>query len=116
MRNVDCDRVLFLATEQVVSPTRLARGHSRRLGFDLNLRYSSTFLRPFAPSPLRDFRRFIHEKGRMYELAIKYARLVEKEEDLLGASFHLIGIARRFAELKKRASGLRPGQREPVQH
>ena len=54
MGNVESDRVLFRATEEA-SPTRLARGHSRRLGFDLNLRYSSTFLRPFAPSPLRDF-------------------------------------------------------------
>ena len=54
MRNFQSDRVLFLATEEA-SPTRLARGHSRRLGFDLTVRYSSTFLRPFAPSPLRDF-------------------------------------------------------------
>ena len=54
MRNFQSDRFLFLATEEA-SPTRLAQGHSRRLGFDLPFRYSSTFLRPFAPSPLRDF-------------------------------------------------------------
>ena len=54
MGNVESNRVLFLASKEA-SPTRLARRHSRRLGFDLNLRSSSTFLRPFAPSPLRDF-------------------------------------------------------------
>ena len=54
MRNFPSDRVLFLATAEA-SPTRLARRHSRRLGFDLTVRYSSTFLCPFAPSPLRDF-------------------------------------------------------------
>ena len=54
MRNFQSDRFLFLATEEA-SPTRLAQGHSRRLGFDLTFCYSSTFLRPLAPSPLRDF-------------------------------------------------------------
>ena len=54
MRNFQSDRFLFRATEEA-SPTRLAQGHSRRLGFDPTFRYSSTFLRPFAPSPLRDF-------------------------------------------------------------
>jgi hypothetical protein len=54
MGNFQSDRFLFLATEEA-SPTRLAQGHSRRLGFDPTFRYSSTFLRPFAPSPLRDF-------------------------------------------------------------
>ena len=54
MRNFQTDRFLFLATEEA-SPTRLAQGHSRRLGFVPTFRYSSTFLRPFAPSPLRDF-------------------------------------------------------------
>ena len=39
--------------------------------------------------PLEDW---VQEKGRMYELAVKYARLVEEEENLLGASFHLLGI------------------------
>ena len=38
---------------------------------------------------------WIQEKGRMYQLAIKYARLVEAEENLLGASFHLLVIGRR---------------------
>ena len=54
MGNFQSDRFLFLATEEA-SPTRLAQGHSRRLGFDPTFRYSSTFLRPFAPSPLRNF-------------------------------------------------------------
>ena len=54
MRNFQSDRFLFRATEEA-SPTRLAQGHSRRLGFDPPFRYSSTFLRPLAPSPLRDF-------------------------------------------------------------
>ena len=44
MRNFQSDRFLFLATEEA-SPTRLAQGHSRRLGFDPTFRYSSTFLR-----------------------------------------------------------------------
>ncbi len=44
MRNVQSDRFLFLATEEA-APTRLAQGHSRRLGFDPSFRYSSTFLR-----------------------------------------------------------------------
>jgi len=35
---------------------------------------------------------WIRERGRMYELAMKYARRVEEEEDLIGASFHLLGI------------------------
>jgi hypothetical protein len=38
---------------------------------------------------------WVQAKGRMYELAMKYARLVEDEEDLAGASFHLLGIAKR---------------------
>lgn len=38
---------------------------------------------------------WVQEKGRMYQLAIKYARLVEEEKDLLGASFHLLGIGKR---------------------
>jgi ubiquinone/menaquinone biosynthesis C-methylase UbiE len=38
---------------------------------------------------------WIREKGRRYELAMKYARRVEEEEDLIGASFHLLGIGRR---------------------
>ena len=44
MRNFDSDRFLCLATAEA-APTRLAQGHSRRFEFDLNLRYSSTFLR-----------------------------------------------------------------------
>ena len=54
MRTFQNDRFLFPATGEA-SPTRLAQGHSRRLGFDPTFRYSSTFLRPLAPSPLRDF-------------------------------------------------------------
>ena len=44
MRNFDSDRFLCLATAEA-SPTRLARGHSRRFGFDPYRRYPSTFLR-----------------------------------------------------------------------
>jgi len=38
---------------------------------------------------------WVQAKSRMYELAMKYARIVEDEEDLIGASFHLLGIAKR---------------------
>jgi hypothetical protein len=38
---------------------------------------------------------WVDNKSRMYELAIKYARLVEEDEELLGASFHLLGVGRR---------------------
>jgi hypothetical protein len=38
---------------------------------------------------------WVHEKGRMYNLAIKYSRQIEEEENLLGASFHLLGIGKR---------------------
>jgi hypothetical protein len=38
---------------------------------------------------------WVDKKGRMYELAVKYAQLVEEEEELLGASFHLLGVGRR---------------------
>jgi hypothetical protein len=31
----------------------------------------------------------------MYELASKYVQLVEEDEELLGASFHLLGVGRR---------------------
>jgi len=37
---------------------------------------------------------WIQERGRMYQLALKYARRIEEEEGLLGASFHLMGVAR----------------------
>jgi ubiquinone/menaquinone biosynthesis C-methylase UbiE len=35
------------------------------------------------------------ERSRYYELAIKYTKVVEEEESLLGASFHLLGIAQK---------------------
>jgi ubiquinone/menaquinone biosynthesis C-methylase UbiE len=38
---------------------------------------------------------WVDNKGRMYELARKYALLVEEDEALLGASFHLLGVGRR---------------------
>jgi ubiquinone/menaquinone biosynthesis C-methylase UbiE len=38
---------------------------------------------------------WVDKKERTYELAVKYARLVEDEEELLGASFHLLGVGRR---------------------
>ena len=38
---------------------------------------------------------WIREKDRRYELAMKYARRVEEEEELIGASFHLLGIGSR---------------------
>jgi len=44
---------------------------------------------------LKELEDWVHEKGRMYELALKYVRLVEEEEDLLGASFHLLGVGKR---------------------
>jgi hypothetical protein len=44
---------------------------------------------------LRQLEDWIQEKGRMHELALKYARLVEEEESLLGASFHLLGVGKR---------------------
>jgi ubiquinone/menaquinone biosynthesis C-methylase UbiE len=37
---------------------------------------------------------WVDKKGRMYELAVKYAQKVEEEEELLGASFHLLGVGR----------------------
>ena len=39
---------------------------------------------------------WVDKKGRMYELAVKYAQMVEDEEELLGASFHLLGVGRRL--------------------
>jgi hypothetical protein len=39
---------------------------------------------------------WIQEWGRMYDLLLKYARHSEEEENLLGASFHLLGIGRRL--------------------
>ena len=38
---------------------------------------------------------WVDKKGRTYELAVKYAQMVEEEEELLGASFHLLGVGRR---------------------
>lgn len=35
------------------------------------------------------------ERSRYYELAIKYTKVIEEEESLLGASFHLLGIAQK---------------------
>jgi 2-polyprenyl-3-methyl-5-hydroxy-6-metoxy-1,4-benzoquinol methylase len=44
---------------------------------------------------LRPLEDWVQQKGRMYELAVKYAHLVEEEENLLGASFHLLGVGLR---------------------
>ena len=44
---------------------------------------------------LRPLEDWVQEQGRMHELALKYACLVEEEEGLLGASFHLLGIGKR---------------------
>lgn len=44
---------------------------------------------------LRQVEDWVQQKGRMYELVKKYAGQVEEEEDLLGASFHLLGIGKR---------------------
>ena len=41
---------------------------------------------------LEQVEKWFREKGRMYELAVKYARRLEEEEELLGTSFHLLGI------------------------
>ena len=38
---------------------------------------------------------WVQEKGRLFELALKYARTVEEEAVLLGASFHLLGVGKR---------------------
>ena len=51
MRNFPSDRFLFLASKEA-SPTRLARRHSRRLGFNLTVPYSSTFLRSLRSIPI----------------------------------------------------------------
>jgi ubiquinone/menaquinone biosynthesis C-methylase UbiE len=39
---------------------------------------------------------WIREKGHKYELAMKYARRVEEEDDLIGTSFHMLGVAKRL--------------------
>lgn len=44
---------------------------------------------------LDQIEKWSREKGRMYELALKYVRQVEEDEELLGASFHLLGIGMR---------------------
>ena len=54
MPNFDRHSVFSLATTEA-APACLARGHSRWLRFCFDRRYSSTFLPPLAPSPLRDF-------------------------------------------------------------
>ena len=54
MRNFDRRSVFSLTTTET-TPACLARGHSRWLRFCRDRHYSSTFLPPFAPSPLRDF-------------------------------------------------------------
>ena len=54
MPNFDRHSVFSLATTEA-APACLARRHSRWLRFCLDRRYTSTFLPPLAPSPLRDF-------------------------------------------------------------
>jgi hypothetical protein len=54
MDSFDRHSVFSLATTEA-APAGLARRHSRWLSFCLDRRYSSTFLPPLAPSPLRDF-------------------------------------------------------------
>ena len=54
MPNFDRHSVFSLTTTEA-APACLARRHSRWLRFCLDRRYSSTFLPPLAPSPLRDF-------------------------------------------------------------
>jgi len=54
MPNFDRHSVFSLASPEA-APACLARGHWRWLRFCLDRRYSSTFLPPLAPSPLRDF-------------------------------------------------------------
>jgi len=54
MDNFGRHSVFSLATTEA-APACLARRHSRWLRFCLDRRYSSTFLPPLAPSPLRDF-------------------------------------------------------------
>ena len=38
---------------------------------------------------------WVDTRGRMYELAVKYAQMVEEDAELVGASFHLLGVGRR---------------------
>jgi len=54
MPTFDRHSVFSLATTEA-APACLARRHSRWLRFCLDRRYTSTFLPPLAPSPLRDF-------------------------------------------------------------
>jgi hypothetical protein len=89
MRNFQGDRFLLLATQEA-SPTRLAQGHSRRLGFDPTFRHSSTFLRPFAPSPLRDFVAVGSEVARLHashrpplKLHVRFSRMQLSRRHLL---------------------------------
>lgn len=44
---------------------------------------------------LTQLEEWVGKKERMYELAMKYARRIEEDEDLIGASFHLLAIATR---------------------
>ena len=43
---------------------------------------------------LHGMNEWMDEEGRYYELALKYARAIEEEESLLGASCHLLAVAR----------------------
>jgi mycothiol synthase len=44
---------------------------------------------------MNEMREWLDGRGRYYELALKYTRAVEEEESLLGASFHLLAVARK---------------------
>jgi hypothetical protein len=42
---------------------------------------------------MNEMQSWLDQRGRYYELILKYARAVEEEESLLGASFHLLAVA-----------------------
>ena len=42
---------------------------------------------------MNEMQAWLDQCGRYYELTLKYARAVEEEESLLGASFHLLAVA-----------------------
>jgi ubiquinone/menaquinone biosynthesis C-methylase UbiE len=48
---------------------------------------------PLCVTPELD--QWLDERGRTWELVLKYAKALEEEESILGASFHLLAIARK---------------------
>ena len=44
---------------------------------------------------MNELKGWLDTKDRFYELALKYMKLVEAEESLLGVSFHLLATGRK---------------------